>query len=117
KTAYEMVSDWSSDVCSSDLTFSVAQASAAPPTAMPRLPKVPMPYCTTEVSPWTTNTSSIETPSMSATIWANDVSSPWPCGEMPVSTVTLPVGSTRTVALSHPPDGSAIEGPIAQIST
>ena len=31
--------------------------------------------------------------------------------------VTLQVGSMRTVALSHPPAGSAGEGPMAQIST
>ena len=26
----------------------------------------------------------------------------WPCGEAPVSTVTMPVGSTRIEQLSHP---------------
>ena len=45
----------------------------------------------------------------SATIWAKVVSWPWPCGEMPVKTVTSPLGSTRTVALSN--------GPKPQIST
>src|ERR1035437_6902583 len=40
--------------------------------------------------------------------------SPWPCGEMPVMTVTLPDGSILTVALSHPPAGVAGDGPNAQ---
>ena len=42
-------------------------------------------------------------PSWSATIWDHVVSWPWPCGEVPVTTWTLPVGSIRTVADSHPP--------------
>jgi len=37
-----------------------------------------------------------------------------PCGDTPVSTVTLQVGSTRIVADSQPPAGVAAEGPIAQ---
>ena len=31
------------------------------------------------------------------------VSWPWPCGEVPVITSTLPVASIRTVACSQPP--------------
>jgi hypothetical protein len=42
---------------------------------------------------------------------------PLPCGDTPVSTVTFPVGSTRTVALSQPPVEIADEGPTPQIST
>ena len=33
-------------------------------------------------------------------IWANVVSWPWPWGEVPVNAVTVPLGSTRTMALS-----------------
>ena len=84
--------------------------------AVPRLPKVPMPYCTMAVSPWSTMTSSMPTPSSSAAIWAKVVSSPCPWGEAPVMTVTLPVGSILTVALSQPPAGVAGDGPKAQIS-
>src|SRR5690242_352279 len=98
------------------LSVCSAQNSALPPTAVPRLPNVPMPYCTTAVSPCTTSTSSIPQPSSSATICAKVVSSPCPCGDAPVITVTLPVGSLLTVALSQPPAGSAADGPIAQIS-
>jgi len=68
------------------------------------------------VSPWTTCTSSMPTPNSSAAIWAKVVSSPWPCGEAPVITVTAPDGSILTVALSHPPAGVAGDGPKAQIS-
>src|SRR5579864_7740127 len=93
-----------------------AKYRAVPPTAVERLPKVPMPYCTSDVSPCDTRTSSIPTPNSSPTIWAKVVSSPCPCGEIPVSTVTLPDGSILTVALSQPPAGVAGEGPNAQIS-
>src|SRR5579863_7681832 len=89
---------------------------AVPPTAVERLPQVPMPYCTSDVSPWETRTSSISTPSSSPAICAKVVSSPCPCGEIPVSTVTLPDGSIFTVALSQPPAGVAGDGPNAQIS-
>ena len=58
----------------------------------------------------------MSTPSSSATICAKVVSSPWPCGDAPVITVTLPVGSIFTVALSQPPAGMAADGPMAQIS-
>ena len=33
----------------------------------------------------------------------HDVAWPWPCGDVPVMTVTLPVGCMRTVELSQPP--------------
>ena len=98
-------------------TRSSALSNAGPPTAMLRLPKVPMPYCTSAVSPWRTEMSSRATPRKSAAICAKLVSSPCPCGEQPVSTVTLPDGSTRTDALSQPPAGTAGEGPRPQIST
>ena len=42
-------------------------------------------------------------PSRSATICAIVVSSPCPCGEVPVNTVTAPVMCTRTIADSHRP--------------
>ena len=38
---------------------------------------------------------------MSAAIWAKLVSSPWPCGEVPVYTVADPLGWTRTIADSQ----------------
>ena len=55
------------------------------------------------VSPWTTTMSSMGMPSASAAIWENVVSAPCPWGDVPVMTATLPVASTLTVALSHPP--------------
>jgi len=39
-----------------------------------------------------------------------------PVRDAPVITVTMPVGSIFTVALSQPPAGSAMDGPMAQIS-
>ena len=45
-----------------------------------------MPSCETAVSPCRTSTSSMPTPSSSATICAQDVSWPWPCGDVPVTT-------------------------------
>ena len=55
------------------------------------------------VSPCSTSTSSNGTPSRSATIWLHAVSWPWPWGETPVMTSTLPVASMRMLALSQPP--------------
>ena len=55
------------------------------------------------VSECSTSTSSGSTPSLSATIIDQHVSWPWPCGVAPVTTWTFAVGSTRTVAASHPP--------------
>ena len=62
-----------------------------------------MPLCEIWVSPCSTSTSSNATPSRSATICDSAVSWPWPCGEMPVMTSTLPVGSIRIAACSQPP--------------
>ena len=36
--------------------------------------------------------------------WAKVVSCPWPCGEAPVYAVTVPLGSTRIIALSYGPN-------------
>ena len=47
--------------------------------------------------------SSGSTPSWSAAIWLHAVTWPCPCGDVPVTTSTLPVGSTRMVACSQPP--------------
>ena len=55
------------------------------------------------VSLCSTSTSSGPTPILSATIMLHDVSWPWPCGDVPVTTWILLVGSTRTVAASQPP--------------
>ena len=60
------------------------------------------------VSPCSTSTSSKGTPSRSATIWLHAVSWPWPCGEAPVMTSTLPVASIRMLALL-PAAGAVVE--------
>ena len=62
-----------------------------------------MPFGEIWVSPCSTSTSSNGTPSWSATIWLHAVSCPWPCGDEPVTTSTLPVGSIRMDACSQPP--------------
>ncbi len=108
---------WHAILCAFSFSFCTAINTAVPPTAVARLPNVPMPYWTTPVSPWITVTSLILTPNSSATICANEVSCPCPWGDAPVKTVTFPVGSIRTVALSQPPAGIACDGPSAQIST
>ncbi len=61
-------------------------------------------------------------PSLSATIIDQEVSWPWPWGVAPLTTWTLPVGSTRTVAASQPPaaylsDASTRLGARPHIST
>src|SRR5260221_1192529 len=61
-----------------------AVKTAEPPTASVRLPYVPRPSALESVSPRITTTLSIGARNSSATIWANDVSSPWPCGDEPV---------------------------------
>ena len=55
------------------------------------------------VSLCSTSMSSGLMPSFSATIIDHAVSWPWPCGAVPVTTCTLAVGRTRTVAASQPP--------------
>ena len=62
-----------------------------------------MPYGARPVSPCTTSMSSTGTPMMSLAIWLHAVSWPWPCGEVPVTSSTLPVGSARIVQCSQPP--------------
>ena len=77
-------------ICSGPRAFSIMAANffafswiasmhiqtAVPPTAVARLPKVPIPYCTTEVSPWVTTTSSGFTPSLWHAICVKLVSCP-----------------------------------------
>ena len=72
-------------------TSSAARCTAEPPSAMLRLPLVPPPCCTRSVSPCTTVICSIGMLSASETICANPVASPWPCGDVPVTTVARPV--------------------------
>ena len=55
------------------------------------------------MSPVTTVTASGATPRRSAQICARVVSWLWPCGAALVSTITRPLGSTRTVAPSNGP--------------
>ena len=62
-----------------------------------------MPLGETWVSPCSTRMSSNGMPSLSATIWLQAVSWPWPWALDPVTTSTLPVGSMRTEACSQPP--------------
>ena len=76
-------------------TRSAAPSTAEPPTAAERLPKVPVPVGTTAVSLKRTATELTATPSWSATIWANGVVWPCPCGDVPARRLTLPPGSTR----------------------
>jgi len=90
----------------------IIQGSAA--YAVPRLPNVPMPYCTTAVSPCTTMTSSISTPSSSARserTWSPGL----PVRRGAGQDSNLPGRSIFTVALSQPPAQSR-RGPMAQIS-
>ena len=83
--------------------FVTAIISALPPVTVPRLPIVPCPIGVLLVSPWRTAILLKSAPSSSATIWAKVVSCPCPCGEMPVITVTVPLGSTRTLLDSYGP--------------
>jgi hypothetical protein len=79
---------------------------ALPPMGMPRLAQVPPPYGTIAVSPMSTVTASIGTPSSSATIWASAVRVPCPCSVTPASAVTAPEGSIRSVVPSCPEMGA-----------
>jgi hypothetical protein len=63
--------------------FVVALAIAWPPTASERDPYVPSPCGPVPVSPCMTSICCGSIPSRSATICANDVSSPCPCGDVP----------------------------------
>ena len=64
--------------------------------------KAPRPNGVASVSPSTTRTLSIGTPSSPAASCAIVVSSPCPCEVTPASTVTAPEGSIRTVTPSWP---------------
>src|SRR5579859_43419 len=101
------VTSHSSRCAAIGLVFSTTRwhacTTAAAPTATDRDPYVSQPCGAVRVSPCSTSTSSKATPSWSATIWLHEVSCPCPCGLVPVTTSTLPVGRTRTVAASQPP--------------
>src|SRR5947209_12395903 len=99
-------------------TSTATRARAPPPSATLRLPKVPKPSGPERVSPWTTTTSSGETPRWSATICAKVVSCPWPWALDPVIAVTRPERSTLMLPLSQPSAaGSMYEAtPIPTIS-
>ena len=111
RNALSVYSRSSSDTSSScaaivrafSLIFSMAKCSATPPTESDREPYVSMPSGVTCVSPCRTVMSSGVTPRPSATICDHVVSCPWPCGDVPVATTTLPVGRQRIVAASQPP--------------
>ena len=80
-----------------------------------------MPNGILAVSPCTTSTSSKGTPSCSATTCAKVVSWPWPWLCEPVNTLRLPVGCTRTLALSYrparaPSEPTTAEGAMPQAS-
>ena len=89
------------------LTFWAAMWTATPPTGRLREPYVSSPCGEVAVSPWRTSTSSGVTPRASAAIWDQEVTWPWPCGEVPVTTSTLPEPNILTVADSHPARRSA----------
>ena len=77
-------------------TTRAASATALPDITAPRDANVPTAYGIRRVSPVVTWTSSIRTPSSSATIWARIVWWPWPCVVRPVATLTRPLVSTCT---------------------
>ena len=77
-------------------TARVANAIADPLITAAREANVPTPYPKRRVSPVTISTSSIFTPSSSATIWAKAVWCPCPCEVSPVATLTLPEVSMTT---------------------
>src|SRR5215467_7732297 len=114
-------SRWEATFLALASTLSSALTIADIPTAPEREPYVPIPNCTLSVSPCTIETFSNGMPSRSETSCANVVSCPCPCACVPVSTSTLPVGLTRTSALSHrptphPSDPTAWEGAIPHAS-
>jgi hypothetical protein len=80
----------------------VAAASVAAPltsTAL-RLPPVPGPDGVASVSPWMTVTTSMSTPSWSATTWATVVSTLWPWLALLMSACTSPLTPMLTMAAS-----------------
>jgi len=74
-----------------------ACSAASPPTPVPRLAHVPPPYGVAMVSPVSTRTLSNDTPTAVATTCASIVSVPCPCSVTPVSTDTMPLGSSLAV--------------------
>ena len=77
-------------------TACVCSTTAEPPTCSDREPHVPAPRGTTALSEWTTRTASNGTPRTAEAICAIAVSWPCPCGDTPVSTVTVPSACTST---------------------
>ncbi len=88
-----------------------ARRVATPPVCRDRDPNVPMPLLTTSVSDWMNSTSSMESPSFSATSIDHAVAWPWPWEDVPVFTTALPSGLTSTEL------NSASSGPPLVIST
>ncbi len=73
-----------------------------------------MPNGVWSVSPCTTSTSSGETPSSSATIWANVVSCPWPWVCTEIRSTAVPVGWMRNStpsAMPNPRMSMCLRGP------
>jgi hypothetical protein len=62
---------------------------------------VPLPRGSSAVSECSTSTASGATPRVEATNRAKAVSWPWPCGAVPVRTVTRPSGPTATAPYSR----------------
>ena len=77
-------SRWAAIFFALSFTRCAATFTALPHTAVVRLPYVPHPWGVASVSPATTSTFSTGMPNSSATICANVVSSPWPCGLPPM---------------------------------
>src|SRR5439155_478640 len=65
-----------------------------------RLPNVPPPRAISAVSPVRTSIVAGSIPRRSPTRWENIVTCPRPWGAAPLTTMTPPLGSTRTMALS-----------------
>ena len=95
--------------CSFSRTWRAATWIELPALTALRLANVPTPKGIAAVSPPTTVTHSIGTPSASAATCANEVSCPCPWLAAPVATTACPDASIRTVAPSY--------GPIAVPST
>ena len=79
-----------------------------PPICVDFDPNVPVPLGTSSVSPLTTVTFSIGSPSRSAAIIANVVSWPWPCENEPVCTIAPPSDVISTSPYSASPSGFVI---------
>src|SRR5690606_27038929 len=100
----------------------------APSTAAHRQPNVPIPIGDSAVSPWVTRIRASGVPSSRDTICAQVVWWPWPLGPVPMITVAVPSGLTRTrpeplnadgnpYSLHEKPRSTSADGPKPHTST